>query len=113
MLEATARSWAFVLEDIPTKYLFECFARALRRKPHDFALTAGAVNLAYDDMLPELQRRAMEQAAGTGYLQLTGPRPEKLYIDEFRRRHNLPSDWWPGQPYPKESDLYQGEECGE
>jgi hypothetical protein len=105
VLEATKRSWAYALEDIPTRYLDECFAAALRQRSHDFALTAGAVNRAYDDMLPEIQRRAREQVGGTSYLQLTGPKPEYLGLEEFKKRHNLPPHWRPGDPYPPEGDL--------
>jgi hypothetical protein len=113
VLEKTKRSWAYALEDIPTRYLDECIAIALRARGHDFALTAAAVNRAYDELLPEIQRQAMEQVAGTSYLQLPGPRREYLGLGQFRERHNLPPEWMPGDPYPEGSDLYKPQERSE
>lgn len=58
--EKTARSWAYVLEEIPTKHLEECIAVALRAKKDDWQLTTGGVLKAYDDLLPLFAQRARD-----------------------------------------------------
>jgi hypothetical protein len=96
-----------VLDAIPTQHLDECFKRAMQHNTGDFLLTAGAVTKEYQDMLPELQGMASANAneqtlrleAGYGSL-------DRMGIDEWKTRHNLPAAWRLGEPYPPESDLH-------
>jgi hypothetical protein len=105
-LDALASSFAYVLDTLPTQHLEECFKRAMQHNTGDFLLTAGAVTKEYQDMLPELQRAAAQHAneqtlrleAGYGSL-------DRMGIDEWKTRHNLPAAWRLGEPYPPESDL--------
>lgn len=104
------RSWAFALEDIPTKRLGPAIAAAIRANKTSFQLTTGQVNKAYDDMLPELERLAREQAAQNQPRRLAGPEPKYVSPADFRAKHNLPPDWKLGDPYPEGSDLRRAQE---
>lgn len=102
-----ATSFAYALEDIPTCWLEEAFKLAIRNKRDDFMLAATAVNRAYDDMLPEIQRMAEIRANGGRRLLGSGePEQEEMGPRVWKARHNLPEDWRPGDPYPPESDLH-------
>lgn len=104
---AVAMSFAYALEDIPTHHLEACFQRAIREQTDSFHLTAAAVNKVYDEMMPELQRKAQEHAAQADYLLQSGQGSlGYTSLVEFKARHNLPASWRLGNPYPPESDLY-------
>jgi hypothetical protein len=101
---AVALSFAYALEDIPTHHLETCFQRAVRRQTDDFHLTAAAVNRAYDDLVPELQRQAQDHEDQL----LLGGGPNKYQnLVEWKEAHNLSPAWKLGDAYPPESDLYQ------
>jgi hypothetical protein len=106
-LEAVAISFAYALEDIPTHHLEEAFRRAIQTKVDDFPLTAAAVNRAYQEMIPDLQRQAQDHAAGTGLPPLlVSGLAAGMNLQTWKERHNLPQDWRLGDPYPPECDLY-------
>jgi hypothetical protein len=94
-------AFAYALEDIPTQHLRNCFVLAIRAQTDDFPLTAAAVNRQYEELKPDLLRKAQQQQppalpSGKGYITLS----------QFKERHNLPEEWQLGQPYPETSDLY-------
>lgn len=100
-------SWEMVIGDIPTHHLQECFIRAARAKLDDYPLTANAVNRAYQEMKPELLRQAQENAASQERLLMSGKGSlDRMTLDEWKTRHNLPPAWKLGDPFPPESDLY-------
>lgn len=106
-LDTVARSWQMALEDIPTHHLEECFRRALKAKRDDFPLSAPAVNRAYDDYKPELLRQAQAHAAEQERLLEAGHGSlDRMTLDEWKTRHNLPAEWKLGDPFPPESDLH-------
>lgn len=107
--KALAISYAYALESIPTHHLEESFRRATQANTGDFETTAGAVNKAYQEFIPELQARASANSAMQEYLLRSGKTgiDDLMGIAEFKQRHNLPATWEPGTTYPPESDLYR------
>lgn len=106
-LDTVARSWQMAIEDIPTHHLEECFKRALKAKRDDFPIAAPAVNKAYDEYKPELLRQAQENAATQDRLLMSGHGSlDRMTIEEWKSRHNLPATWKLGDPFPPESDLH-------
>ena len=105
--KALAVSFAYALENVPTRWLEESFRRAIQTKEDDFPITASSVNKAYNELLLELQAREQTQKAMREYKLKSGQGgPGLMSIDEFKARHNLPAAWKLGEPYPPESDLY-------
>lgn len=110
-LSAVAYSWALALEDIPTHHLAECFKRALKAKRDDFPISAPAVNKAYDDYKIDLIKQAAEHAEAQERLLIAGHGSlDRMTVDEWKQRHNLPMEWNPFEGkalvIPPESDLY-------
>ncbi len=106
--KAEVTAWSLALQRIPVHHLEECFKRAITGWTSDFMMPAAAVNKAYQEYIPELQKRAQEHTVGwerqlragdgsLGYMSLV----------EWKTRHNLPVAWRLGDPYPPESDLHK------
>ena len=113
-LTTDAPSWAYALEQIPTKQLGRAFTRAIQSWSSDYPMGASYVKRVYDEMQKEHREGygtlTDVTSVGEALRLLSGryeeqPPKKPMSISEWKEKHGLPKEWKLGDPYPENSDL--------